>query len=176
MAREVFNVDVQGLDQFRKNLARVSSPRRTKAIMRQSLNAGAVPLKKRLRAEIKSAGAVRKGHLRRAVISVVKQYPTGVSLIIVGIRYHKTSDGENPGNYFHLVDLGTRPHEMATRPVHIDDLGQYRQRRDRGGSTHPGSYGQLMKYRAQVRAWPKVYPAVFKRVETLVAKELTKGA
>lgn len=178
MPREVFKVEVDGLQPFLRRLKKIEKKSRRRAILRSAMMAGTVPVKKALRNEIKTAGAIEKGHLRKAVSSVVRVYRSGVVVIMAGIRHRKLPDGENPGNYFHLVDLGVREHSQQTGNVYIEDIDGHRQiplAGRRQPHRHPGFFGQLMKRAAERKAWPKVFDAMADKLDKGLAKELGRG-
>jgi len=165
-------VKIDGLKPVLKRLNKVAKPRRRAAILAQSLNAGLAPLKTAFRRQIRRQGAVRKGHLLKAVVSKVKGYPSGNAVLMVGVRDKKSGDGENPGKYFHLVDLGTKSHELPGRPARMN--GQWIL--VPGRWQHPGAKSKPIREPAtNAVTSEKISDKIMVRLEKLLTKELSTG-
>lgn len=158
-------VRVNGARQLQRRLRRFN-PKRQRALYRKTLNQSTTPLKSALRTEVRVKGAVRKGHLRKAVSSKVKTYPSGITVLLVGFKNKRLGDGENPGKYSHLVDLGTKPHFQpeAYRFAGNRIIGP--------GWNHPGAAARDIMKPALRKGGPKMQAQFFKRAEINIEREL----
>lgn len=113
---------IDGIKPLLKKLDRIAGVgstgrRRAKAIMRKAVRAGAAPYRKAVK-----QGAPRKGGLlKKSIFIKVKQYPSGVSVAVIGPRVKDknakptTRPRKTPevdAFYSHMVERGTKPHLM----------------------------------------------------------------
>jgi len=115
-------IEITGVDEFVAKMRRIADVRTQQRIMKATIQSGANPLKTAMRRQIRAVGAVRKGILYKAVTRAFRVYSSGVAWLGVGIRDRKV-DGENPGKYFHLVDLGSKAHTIHRRkPIRVQRI------------------------------------------------------
>jgi HK97 gp10 family phage protein len=130
--------------------------REAKGIMRKAIRAGAAPMRK----SIKSAVPVNTGVLKKSMFVKVKQYPSGVSVGIIGPRVRgkngKTASGtvavrgikfktELDAFYAHMVEKGTKPHVIKPRngrALHAPLLSTAEGSQFVGSVQHPGTRPQ----------------------------------
>lgn len=162
---------IEGLDEFVAKTRRVGDVKAQRRIMKAAFRGATNPTKTALRREIRSK-AKRRGNLAKAVTSKVVDYRTGVVYAIVGVKRQKLPGGENPGNYFHLVDLGTQRHNPKRVRVFKfrDEQGNWRT----VGLVHPGSQAKPMRRPAAINAGPKTTSAFEKAYTRALTREMKK--
>jgi len=158
MAGHFEGIRLDGVKEFRKKTERFDE-RAARRLWRSALNQSLGPVKTALRRAIKVAGAVRHGHMSKAVVSKVNAY-SNTTILLVGVRDKVVADGDNPGKYFHLVSLGTRAHPQPNNRL--------------VGFQHPGSKPRHLRRDALAKGGPKVAAKFMQRAEALLAKEFLK--
>lgn len=111
MAAFGVEISLQGIKPLLAKLERI--PRKqAKAIMRKAVRAGSAPIRK----VAKKTAPRDKGILQETMAIKVKQYPSGVSVGVIGPRKKFTKRTKKRGErtldafYGHMVEGGTRPH------------------------------------------------------------------
>lgn len=153
-----FGVKLEGFDDFQKKLRRIGKPSKQVRMLSQIAKSGLAPVARELRRAIRSEGAVRKGHMKRGVITKSKVYTQSGSVwAAVGLADKVLADGENPGKYFHLVSLGTRRHWQKK-------LKRW----------HPGARPRNLREQAIRGGQSEVAERMMKQYERLMTRELLK--
>lgn len=107
------SVRVTGLDDTLRRLSNLEKKAARSAI-RKAVNAGGTVFTREVRRQAKRYK--RKGYLAKAIRKKVRSYKRGNAIVsITGAVVKKLPSGDNPGNYFHLMDGGTRPHMVGPR-------------------------------------------------------------
>jgi len=167
---DTFSVELDGVDPLLRKLQRVERRSTQRSILRRAFKSATGPVKKAMRRNIRSAGAVRSRALAKSIRDKVKVYNSGIVVAVVGPNSKKV-DGVSPSRYAHLVDKGVAPHNYKKKQLtHVQRYdGTWFTHR-----THPGSKPKpfLKQTEQAVRTAVK---GVFKqRLEILINRALTK--
>lgn len=164
---------ITGVDEFVRKARRIGDVRTQRRILKAAMRSGLNPVKTEMRRQIRAVGARRRGHLLKAVTSKLKVYASGVAWLAAGIRDRRLPDGANPGKYFHLVDLGTKPHTIYRRePIRVNLNGRWMTLQ--GPYQHFGARPKPIRHPALQRAGQRVAPTMAKRFGTLMEREASK--
>lgn len=175
MPKSNLEIRLDGVEPFLAKLV-AFSPKVRRGILRKALRTASGPVKKEMRKAVRQLGAVRFKHLAKSIREKLKTYPSGVVFLAVGARRKKLPDGENPGNYGHLVGGGTKPHgkkKNLDKPWRFRDekTGQWITLK---GKRHPGAKAKDFRNVAARISQRKISSAFGKRVDDLITKELAK--
>ena len=136
-------IDLTGADQLKKVLS-AFEVKVQKKLLRKAVAKASRPMVKEAR---KNARKIKESGLLAASMGVrIKRYPKSMSYVAVigprtGFKSKKRNSlsGQralrNPSNYAHLVEFGTRPHEISSENRSMIIGGIY----IKGAIKHPGS-------------------------------------
>jgi HK97 gp10 family phage protein len=179
-------IRIEGVKELFDKLDRIagtgSKGRRTaKAMMRKAMRAGSAPIRKRAKATTPRD----TGNLHASIAVKVKQYPSGVTVGIVGPRAKFTRTRTRKGVkrkevidafYAHMVEGGTKPHQIPKRPTQAKTLSFIS-----GGGTrfrkvvmHPGAKAQPFIQKAADRSEKLAAAAFAKKLGEELRKEAVK--
>lgn len=164
-------INIEGLEEHLKQI-QAFTPKKQRAIIRSSFQSATGPIKTGLRRYIKQR-IYRFGHLVKAIRSKVKSYASGVVVVIVGATNRRLGNNENPGNYFHLADAGTRPHQMTRTHVRVN--GVIIRLHEPETYTHPGAEPAGVREAAFRFGRPKVEARFLKQWTKRIQKCLTQN-
>jgi HK97 gp10 family phage protein len=126
MAAATVKATIQGMEELSK-LLKLLPGRVQKKVLRKAIVAASSPIVKQARAN----APVRFGFLKRSVGRKVKTYRTGNVVAVIGAKRGSGNSRHEPANYSHLVERGTRPHQISKGAV-IDKVLT-------AGKPHPGA-------------------------------------
>jgi hypothetical protein len=175
-------VRVTGIPQLIDKLGRIEDPKRNRAAIRSTVQAGATVVRKNMRSVIRSSVNERTGALYDATDSKVRVYSSGNVVAIVGVRRgrratYSSLDGRRvvPARYFHLVDQGTRSHIQPNAHRFVLIRGR-RVLVPVGPRRHPGARAANIRDKAAMRSRSSAPAAMAKRYRKRVLAEATRGA
>lgn len=137
-----------------------------KKILAKSVRAGGAPAVKAAKRNM----PVRSKALKQSVTQKVKRFKTSV-VSITGARSRKTASGVNPAKYLHLVEGGTRRHEIRSRGLALR-IGRF----FTGQVDHPGARAQRPIQRAQQETKQKSIAAFGDKLKTETDAEVRRLA
>ncbi len=166
---------IQGDKEILEKLLSFDSREFKTAVTFAARKAESIPLKD---ARSRAAGVGKKGNIAKSLIEKVKQYPSsGAVLAIVGAdsKYRDAQTGHRPSKTLHLVERGTKPHEINAKGEFLLAVpiggGQFRYVKS---VHHPGTAAHPILTPAQEQNNPKVIASfsaeIGKKVERMWSK------
>lgn len=183
MAQTRVDIDLSEIEELVRLASRFADDRILRKALRAGIRATGAPIAREVRRAIRKfrprsklgRRRSRSGLLAKSITSTLTvDKRTGGFKVRVGARNRKVN-GRNPASYFHLFDLGTKPHFQpnAWRPAR---RGGGFLRRNIGGAFHPGAKAHPVREPASRRAAPELMNRFRKQFDRTLRREIEKAS